>query len=279
MADERPTHPTCVEAGRQGFFQESKGTKRDRAAPIAPADYLAPASSYGPEQVRLTDMVALADIEHDETVAALYDIVGPVQPQDAGSTSADSYRASSSSSAAAAEPSAAAAASRASSTLAAPRVAACGSPAKVPHCGGMPVQADQEMQVHAVAVKVELALSCSSTLLPPLSGFSGDATDLRFLFARIFIPRHPNALPRSKWLSYPRLFSIVQLYAPARVWKQGPGNLKGFVIEWCKCLPTFAGLEQSKWCMRLKTNDRVVPGQKKPSSVYKFCLECARSEK
>ena len=104
MADERPTHPTCVEAGRQGFFQESRGTKRDRAAPIAPADYLAPASSSGPEQVPLTDMVALADIEHDETVAALYDIVGPVQPQDAGSTSADSYRASSSSSAAAAEP-------------------------------------------------------------------------------------------------------------------------------------------------------------------------------
>ena len=98
---------------------------------------------------------------------------------------------------------------------------------------------------------------------------------MRFLFARIFIPRHPNALPRSEWLSYPRLFSIVQLYAPARVWKQGPGNLKSFVIEWCKCLPTFAGLEQSKWCMRLKTNDRVVPGQKKPSSVYKFCLECA----
>ena len=276
MADERPTHPTCVEAGRQGVLQESRGTKRDRAAPIAPADYLAPASSYGPEQVRLTDMVALADIEHDETVAALYDIVGPVQPQDAGSTSADSYRASSSSAAAAAEPSAAAAASRASSTLAAPRVAACGSPARVPHCGGMPVQADQEM--HAVApVKVELVPSCSSTFLPPLSGFSGDATDLPFLFARIFIPRHPNALPRSEWLSYPRLFSIVQLYAPARVWKQGRGNLKSFVIEWCKCLPTYAGLEQSKWCMRLKTNDRVVPGQKKPSLVYKFCLECALS--
>ena len=277
MADERPTHPICVEAGRQeGFFQESRGTKRDRAAPIAPAYSLAPARSSGPEQVPLTDMVALADIEHDETVAALYDIVGPVQPQDAGSTSAASYRASSSSSSAAAEPSAAAA-SRASSTLAAPRVAACGSPAKVPHCGGMPVQADQEMQVvhAAVAVKVELVLSCSSTFLPPLSGFSGDATDLHFLFARIFIPRHPNALPRSEWLSYPRLFSIVQLYAPARVWKQGPGNLKGIVIEWCKCLPTFAGLEQSKWCMRLKTNDRVVPGQKKPSLVYKFCLECA----
>ena len=276
MADERPTHPTCVEAGRQGFFQEeSRGTKRYRAAPIEPArDYLAPASSSGPEQVPLTDMVALADIEHDETVAALYDIVGPVQPQDAGSTSAASYRVSSSSAAAAAEPSAAAAASRASSTLAAPRVAACGSPAKVPHCGGMPVQADQEMQVHAaVAVKVELVLSCSSTFLPPLSGFSGDATDLHFLFARIFIPRHPNALPRSEWLSYPRLFSIVQLYAPGRVWKQGPGNLKGFVIEWCKCLPTFAGLEQREWCMRL--NDRGVPGQKKPSSVFKFCLECA----
>ena len=208
MADERPTHPTCVEAGRQGFFQEeSRGTKRYRAAPIEPArDYLAPASSSGPEQVPLTDMVALADIEHDETVAALYDIVGPVQ--DAGTFST---------------------------------------------CSTFSI--------------------CSSTVLPPLSGFSGDATDLPCLFARIFIPRHPNALPRSKWLSYPRLFSIVQLYAPARVWKQGPGNLKGFVIEWCKCLPTFAGLEQREWCMRL--NDRGVPGQKKPSSVYKFCLECA----
>ena len=121
MADERPTHPTCVEAGRQGFFQESRGTKRDRAAPIAPADYLGPASSSGPEQVPLTDMVALAEIEHDETEAALYDIVGPVQ--DAGSTSADSYRASSAL-AAAAEPSGLAAASQAASALAAPRVAA-----------------------------------------------------------------------------------------------------------------------------------------------------------
>ena len=197
-----------VAAPSRAAASESRGTKRDRAAPIAPAYSLAPARSSGPEQVPLTDMVALADIEHDETVAALYDIVGPVQ--DAGTFST---------------------------------------------CSTFSI--------------------CSSTVLPPLSGFSGDATDLHFLFARIFIPRHPNALPRSEWLSYPRLFSIVQLYAPGRVWKQGPGNLKGFVIEWCKCLPTFAGLEQSKWCMRLKTNDRVVPGQKKPSVVYKFCLECA----
>ena len=317
MADQRPTHLNCIEAGRQWFVTQRRGTKRNRAAPFAPA-YLAPARSSGPdEQVPLTDMVALADIEHDETVAAMYDIVGPVL--DAGTTPAAFYRASSalaaasqaSSALAATEASALAAASRASSAFAAPRAAACGSPVKLIHCGGRPVQADQEMQVHAGAVKVELeevaevasdnesetvtaaqhvgqstpgtsagcragVPSCSSTFLPPLSGFNGDATDLRFLFARIFIPRHPNALPRSEWLSYPRLFSIVQLYAPARVWKQGPGSLKGFVIEWCKCLPTFAGLEQSKWCMRLKkTDDWVVPGQKQPSLVYKFCLECA----
>ena len=93
------------------------------------------------------------------------------------------------------------------------------------------------------------------------------------LFARLFTPKHPSTLPKSQWLSYTRLFSTVQPYAPARVWKQGPGNLKQLVIEWCKHHPAYAGLAVSAWCMRQKDDDQLVlPGQRQPT-VYKFCLE------
>ena len=45
---------------------------------------------------------------------------------------------------------------------------------------------------------------------------------------------HSKFSPRSQWPSYTRLRSIVQPYAPARVWRQGRGNLKQLVIEWCQ---------------------------------------------
>ena len=56
---------------------------------------------------------------------------------------------------------------------------------------------------------------------------------------RLFTPKHPSTLPKSQWLSYTRLFSIVQPYAPARVWRQGRGNLKQLVIEWCQHHPAY----------------------------------------
>eukprot|EP00964_Phaeocystis_antarctica_P141733 scaffold106823_cov55-Phaeocystis_antarctica.AAC.1 len=76
MAEQRAPHPKWVEAGRQWFFSESIGAKRGRAAPIAPAN-LALATSSGPERVQLTELVALAEMADDETVAALHDIVSP----------------------------------------------------------------------------------------------------------------------------------------------------------------------------------------------------------
>ena len=84
----------------------------------------------------------------------------------------------------------------------------------------------------------------------------------------------PSTLPRSQWLSYTRLFSIVQPYAPARVWRQGRGNLKQLVTEWCQHHPAYAGLAKSAWCIRLKDDDQPQPqaGQKH-STVSKFCLE------
>ena len=71
-----------------------------------------------------------------------------------------------------------------------------------------------------------------------------------------------------------RLFSIVQPYAPARVWRQGRGNLKQLVTEWCQHHPAYAGLEKSAWCIRLKDDNQPQPqvGQKH-STVSKFCLE------
>ena len=168
-------------------------------------------------------------------------------------------------------------------TVAAPQAIA--SPRQPAHCGSMPAQANPQMQTTYIVVPVRtVPVQCGAhlTAAPPsssiplqqLSGFGAEASDLRFLFARLFTPKHPSTLPKSQWLSYTRLFSIMQPYAPARVWKQGTGNLKQLVIEWCQHHPAFAGLELGEWCMRLKDDDRpVLPGLRQPT-VYKFCLEC-----
>lgn len=142
-----------------------------------------------------------------------------------------------------------------------------------------PAQAKPQMQMHAVPVQCATHLtaappSCSSVSLQQLSEFGVEASDFHFLFANILTPKHPSEFPRSQWLSYGRLFSAVQLYSPARVWKQGPGNLKRRVLEWCRHHPAFAGLEQSEWCMRLNDQPVLLHGQKQ-SMVYKFCLELA----
>ena len=146
----------------------------------------------------------------------------------------------------------------------------CSSPAQA-------AQPTPQMQMHAVPVQCGTHLTAaspySSISLLELSSFGAEASDLHFLFARLFTPKHPSTLPKSQWLSYTRLFSTVQPYAPARVWKQGPGNLKQLVIEWCKHHPAYAGLTVSAWCMRQTDDDQLVlPGQRQPT-VYKFCLE------
>ena len=154
----------------------------------------------------------------------------------------------------------------------------CSSTAQTSHCGSIPAQTNQPMQMHAVPVQcgnhLPAALACSSITLQHVSGFVADTSELHFLFARLFTPKHPSTLPRSQWLSYPRLFSIVQPYAPAGVWKQGRGNLKQLMIEWCQHHPAYAGLEQSAWCMRLKDEDQPKVGLRhRLPTVYKFCLE------
>ena len=151
----------------------------------------------------------------------------------------------------------------------------CSSTTQTSHCGSIPAQTNQQMQMHAVPVQcgnhLPAALACSSLTLQHVSGFVADASELHFLFARLFTPRHPSTLPRSQWLSYTRLFSIVQPYAPAGVWKQGRGNLKQLLIDWCQHHPAYAGLAQSAWCMRLKDEDQSKAGRQ--PTVYKFCLE------
>eukprot|EP00964_Phaeocystis_antarctica_P010200 scaffold5594_cov69-Phaeocystis_antarctica.AAC.2 len=109
--------------------------------------------------------------------------------------------------------------------------------------------------------------------LKQLSDFGADASELYFLFARLFTPKHPSMLPRSQWLSYTRLFSIVQPYAPARVWKHGRGNLKQLVIEWCQHHPAYAGLAQSAWCLRIQDDDQPHEAGRRQPTVYTFCLE------
>ena len=128
----------------------------------------------------------------------------------------------------------------------------------------------------AAAQDVELQLAASRSIpLQQPAGFGADASELHMhiLFARLFTPKHPSTLPKSQWLSYARLFSTVQRYAPARVWWQGPGSLKSLVIEWCQGHPAYAGLAESAWCTRLRDKDQqAAPGRRLPL-VYKFCLE------
>ena len=109
------------------------------------------------------------------------------------------------------------------------------SPAQAPvYRGSMPAQANQQMQMqHAVPVQcgshLTAAPDCSSISmqlpaspsipLQQLSSFGADISEMHLLFARLFTPKHPSTLPKSQWLSYTRLFSIVQPYAPARVWR------------------------------------------------------------
>ena len=116
----------------------------------------------------------------------------------------------------------------------------------------------------------KLALANSDISLQDLSDFGADASELHSVFARLFTPKDPSTLPKSHWLSYTRIFSIVQPYAPGRVWKQGRGNLMQLLIQWCQHQPTFAGRKQSAWCARMKEFDE---GVHKERVIYKFCLE------
>ena len=158
-----------------------------------------------------------------------------------------------------------------------------GSPVQAPaYRGSMPAQANQQMQIQrAVPVqcgsRLTAAPACSSISMqlaasPSISGFGTDVSEPHLLFARLFTPKHPSTLPRSQWLSYARLSSMVRPYVPARVWKQGPGNLKQLVIEWCQNHRAYSGLAQSAWCKRLP-EDEALPSRRQPK-VYKFCLEC-----
>ena len=100
--------------------------------------------------------------------------------------------------------------------------------------------------------------------------FGEDESELYSVFAQLFTPKDPNTLHKSQWLSYTRLFSIVQPYAPGRVWRHGPGNLMQLLTKWCQQQPTFAGLARSEWCKRMKESGG---GVQRDRSVYKFCLE------
>ena len=69
------TRNVLPEAGRERFA-ESSGVKRVRVALVEPAR-LAPAASSGPERVELAELAVLAEMADDKTVALLQDIVSP----------------------------------------------------------------------------------------------------------------------------------------------------------------------------------------------------------
>ena len=144
------------------------------------------------------------------------------------------------------------------------------SPAQRSHCGSMPAQTNQQTQTMGTFQKgPPAALAKSGIFLQRLCPFGEDESELHSVFAQLFTPKDPSTLPKSQWLSYTRLFSIVHPYAPGRVWKHGPGNLMQLFNKWCQHQPSFAGLARSEWCKRMKESD----GLQRVRAVYKFCLE------
>ena len=107
---------------------------------------------------------------------------------------------------------------------------------------------------------------------PAVSAFLAPPTALQRKFETLvmcnFTPRHPNALQKSQWVSYQRLYHLFVPHASVfDVWMTGPGNFKQLLTNWYTFHPTFAGLKVNEWCVRL---------QEAPSStsvVFKFCFE------
>ena len=90
------------------------------------------------------------------------------------------------------------------------------------------------------------------------------------LVMRDFTPRHPRELPKSRWVSFDRLYQLFQPHAA--VCKKGPGNLRLRIIEWYKDDPAFIGLASREWCKRVTSNDAPQNGSGK-TYLYKFCFE------
>lgn len=141
------------------------------------------------------------------------------------------------------------------------------------HGASMSAQVGQSMQAHAFRRYLPATLARCGIFLQDLSGVGADTRSLHAIFDGLFTPKHPNTLPKDQWLSYTKLFSMVQPYAPGRVWKQGRRNLKQLVIQWCKNQPIFVGLEESDWCMRMKEFDEE---RRKQRVIFMFCLECKK---
>ena len=115
---------------------------------------------------------------------------------------------------------------------------------------------------------------CSSTSLQHLPGRDADMSLLQEIFFKLFTPTHPSKLPTAQWVSYTKLFRVIESHAEAKVWKQGPGNLKQLVIQWCQSYPAFAGLAPSAWCKRLKDHDQHEALFGRQLTVWKFCFAC-----
>ena len=133
-----------------------------------------------------------------------------------------------------------------------------------------PVALSTPLAAPSPLLPANLAVANSSIFLQNLSDFGADVSELHSVFARLLTPKVPGTLPKSLWLSYTQIFSIVQPYAPGRVWQQGRGNLMQRLIQWCQHQPAFTGRKRSAWCARMKEFDE---GAQKKRAIHKFCLE------
>ena len=137
--------------------------------------------------------------------------------------------------------------------------------------GGHPSRAESVQSSHSLG-------STPGAPPPPLA--AAPQMSLREKFATHvmcdFTPRPPAELPKSQWVSYKKLVSLFQPFAPTEVWQHGPGNLKQLITEWYKDDPAFAGVEVVAWCKLLKDKD-TQPGS--TSMVSKFSFEYTPSRK
>ena len=64
-----------------------------------------------------------------------------------------------------------------------------------------PAEAASEGAQQRIEEGPAAASPCSSLCSPHLLGFGKDPSELYLLFAKLFTPKHPSKLPRSRWLS------------------------------------------------------------------------------
>jgi hypothetical protein len=74
-------------------------------------------------------------------------------------------------------------------------------------------------------------------------------------------------VPQADWIPFPHIHRILEGFV--RKSNFGPNNTLQLIKDWCKTQDAFAGLEEKKYCLRLRDTRK---GARPDMKVYKFAL-------